>query len=139
MDTVDVYLPNPDNELTAKVLGTIHAKSALVGTPAREWFDRPGNDDQDIIIDYEGNKYGAANMVTFADRAAHAADRHAQHYPTVARLAVPPSHLIVVGTFYHGWDRVEVNDGISLMHLMKWLDCDSDQLARELLPSRELA
>lgn len=134
-DTVDVYLPNPESDLARASLASILPKSAIVGTPAREWFEQthPSNTDLDIIIDFEGNKFGASNVVTYADRAMVAFGRHREHYPTVARLAVPPSHLIVVGTFYAGPDRIEPNDAESLVALMRWLDVDADQLARELL------
>jgi hypothetical protein len=52
-----------------------------------------------ISVDYEGAVHGQANLVTYADRVRHAADRQRQHYPTVARCVVSRGDLRQVGWF----------------------------------------
>ena len=68
---------------------SIDSGSGIVGT-----VDGPMT-----VIDYEGNRYGSTSMVTWADRVHHAAGRHADRYPTVARSVVPAVTLVQVGTF----------------------------------------
>ena len=74
-----------------------------------------------ITIDYEGNIYGAVNMLTLADRAAHAADRQAVRYPTVARCTVPRTHLMPVGVFDYTNGILVVNDEEARGALARWL------------------
>lgn len=81
--TLNVYVPNQGGAPS----WIIAAGSGIVGT---DYGDT-------ITIDYEGNLYGAVNMVTWADRIYHAAGRHLQRYPTVARVRLPPMELIQVG------------------------------------------
>ena len=96
--------------------------SGIVGSPAR--LD-PGR----VVIDFEGNRYGAANLVTYADRVRQAAGRHRERYPTSARAAVRLDALVPIGVF----------DGFAV-----WLDDEDchDLLARwlelESVPMREL-
>jgi hypothetical protein len=52
-----------------------------------------------VLIDYEGQAYGQANLHVYADRVLHAADRHRQRYPTVAREKVHEEELIRVGDY----------------------------------------
>ena len=95
-----VYVPSVDGPLDA----LIDRGSGIVGSPDAS----PDH----VRIDFEGNRYGAANIITFADKVAHAAGRHETHYPTVARAFVPREHLIAVGQF--DGDRVEVGDSEAL-------------------------
>jgi hypothetical protein len=52
-----------------------------------------------VLVDYEGNLYGALNMRCFADHLHHAAARQAARYSTVARMALPREALRVVGSY----------------------------------------
>lgn len=52
-----------------------------------------------ILVDFEGNRFGASNVVTYADRVAVAASRHAVSYPTIARASPPASDLCRIGVF----------------------------------------
>lgn len=107
---------------------SIDARSAVVGTPAKDYFpDLLGFGGADeIVVDFEGNRYGATNMVTYADRASHAAGRHQVHYPTVARLVVKAAQLIRVGSFDFRNERVHVDDRDALT---AWLgDFDDAEL-----------
>ena len=117
---VSVYIPKHP-----PLAAVIDRGSAVIGTPASDWFpesDRSGEDFGRIVIDYEGAKYGQANMVTFADRATHAADRHSTHYPTVARSFVPADDVTEVGTF-DGERVTPYNDGAAAL-LRAWIGSD---------------
>lgn len=146
----DVYIPIEGSRLRA----SIDPKSAIVGSPANAWLERgapaelgggePIEDDPSdpqLVIDFEGARYGQVNMVTFADRCLHAAGRHKEHYPTVARRIVPRTELERVGTYIYDMERVEIEDGLTLVHLARWLgltsegdtiEIDTDQLHAEL-------
>lgn len=115
MDTQEpltVYVPADGS------LPTILAGSGIVGSP----LDGNGR----IRLDYEGNKYRAANIVTFADRVYHAAGRHLVNYPTVARMVITPERVLPVATF--DGDRVQIDgcgqisDGLALFRLAQWID-----------------
>lgn len=89
-----------------------------------------------LLVYYEGNRFGAQNIVTFADRCYFAASRLIETYPTVAQAAVPPEALTQVGWYYHAYARVEVRDVHDLIGIAHWLDLDvtADQLRDELRP-----
>ena len=69
---VPVFIPALGSELYR----IITKGSGIVGQPYN---------DNEILAYYEGNLYGASNIVTWADRVHHAADRMATAYPTVAK------------------------------------------------------
>lgn len=71
------------------VLFSIRRGSGIVGSK---------EDDGLLRVDYEGNIYGMQGMHTYEERVFHAADRHAQRYPTVARLHAPEEAFYIVGT-----------------------------------------
>jgi hypothetical protein len=78
-----VYIPtHPDQTLIA-------AGSGIVGVDA----------DGGVDVWFEGNLYGASNLVTFQDRVAVAASRMEARYPTRARALLPAGHLCAVGTY----------------------------------------
>jgi hypothetical protein len=56
-------------------------------------------DETQLLVDYEGNRYGASNLATFGDRVHIAAGRHRERYPTVARGMYPVVELEPVGVF----------------------------------------
>lgn len=140
----NVYVPAEGSALG------IDPGSAIVGSPSSEWFDYESDrDDEMLVIDYEGRRYNQANMVTFADKCVHAAGRHKDHYPTVARLTVPADRVIRVATFHEQIERVEIDgqgdepEGNCLVKLARWIGLveerdgladfiNSDQLHREL-------
>jgi hypothetical protein len=98
--------PHPNRERANQEPNvTLSVYVPYVGT--LEWID-PGsgivgskldNEPDRIVIDYEANRHGAVNIRTFADRVAHAADRHITRYPTIARAVVDADQLLWVGTF----------------------------------------
>lgn len=122
---VDVFVPAPGGILAT----TIDARSGIVGTPIREWFKNDGEDPEDaedgiLVIDYEGNRFKASNIRTYADRVMQAAGRHAAHYPTVARQTVHAwqDELLRVGVYVPTEKRISVADDASMAHLAVWLD-----------------
>jgi hypothetical protein len=68
----------------------IRDRSGVVGVPAKA----PGR----TLAYYEGNVFGAAGMVTWADRCFHAASRLVAQYPTVATGLFLTTDFIEVGT-----------------------------------------
>lgn len=121
MGPLTVYVPRGESLLRA----VIKQGSGIVGTPVRDWFHNQHEDPEDaeadrIVIDYEGNLYGAANVVTFADRVLHAAGRHQAVYPTAARSVVKKDELVAVAE----WDGACVNllaDESAMAALADWL------------------
>jgi hypothetical protein len=72
---------------------------------------------------YEGNRFGYANVRTFADRVMIAAGRAKQHAPTVATMVTSLTHLVVVGEF--DGDRVQLYDE-GYAPLCEWLGRNPD-------------
>jgi len=95
-------------------LAHVKAGSAIVGTPFRGG----------VLVDYEGNLHGAANLKTYADRALHAWGRHVKRYPTVARALVEPYEVVQVGSFDPEAGVVAVFRGTQHGALKRWLGVD---------------
>ena len=53
--------------------------------------------DGEILVDMEGNLYGASNLQHWCQRVYHAAGRAKENYPTVARGRYPESDFVQVG------------------------------------------
>lgn len=81
-----VYIPRDGTAARAAVA----EHSGVVGSPA---------DGDRLVLDYEANMHGAANIKTFADKVHHAAGRHTAGYPTRARTEVDDSAVIEVGLY----------------------------------------
>lgn len=97
---VSIYIPALGTYLDRELL----PKSGLVGVPAAD--DR-------VLVYYEGNKYGAENMRTWADKLYHAADRllwKGIGYPTIAFAFVPRDDVLMVGQLWHPERRIEIHD-----------------------------
>lgn len=107
MTSAHVYVPKG---AAADRLG-IDPGSGIVGLPFTPSL---------IEVYYEGNRLGAVNIVTFADRCHHAFDRMRTRYPTVARATVSVEDLTQVGTFFDG-HGVDVTDAEGLVRLAEWL------------------
>lgn len=105
MTTIAVFVPTPGTAIRA----VIDPGSGIVGT------HKAGR----VEIDYEGNRYGASNLVTYADRVKYAHGRHVAHYPTVARSYVRRDELIYVGSFDPDTGTVTV---ANVDALSDWLD-----------------
>lgn len=95
---LNVYIPRQGSRLAS----VITTGSGIVGST--EKFP----DGDRIVIDYEGNIYGASNVKTYADRLDVAAGRHLfnypHRYPTIARMYLPrdTDELIKIGSFSTG-------------------------------------
>lgn len=116
---IDVFLP-----IDQTIHDHIDRASGIVGTPEG---DR-------VVIDFEGNRFGASNIVTFADRVMIAAGRHESRYPTIARLSVEPASVVRVGT-YDGSRKIAV-DFDKLDALAAWIGCDVASLPTQLSVTR---
>lgn len=88
---ISVYVPSHAGTL-------IDQGSGVVGSPAHKFMPMLPDDGR-ITADYEGNRFGASNIKTYADRVLHAAGRHTQKYPTVARSTLSTEDLTEVGSF----------------------------------------
>lgn len=135
----DLYVPCDTNLRSVSV----DPRSAIVGTPARQWVERREAKidgrlprmvagDTNLVIDFEGNRYGAQNMRTYADRAMHAAGRQHECYPTVARCIIPSRLLVRVATLDYDREQVRCLDEDGVLALMRWLEVDHARLQDEL-------
>lgn len=126
---LNVYVPKPQTPAWFH----IDRRSGIVGTPGKRC------EPDHIEVDYEGNRFGAMNIVTWADRVHHAADRHTfndgRGYPTVARMTTPAHDLTLVGTFNLGEPHgVELTDEAAQPGtpereaLLDWLAVDEEDL-----------
>ena len=95
---LNVYVPAPASDLG------IVPGSGIVGTRQERTTHRC----RLVLIDYEGNLYGAMNIRTLEDRLHHAAGRHIMRYPTVARRLARVSELVFVGDYYYDEKRLLV-------------------------------
>jgi hypothetical protein len=100
---LNVYVPAPGSDLGivpgSGIVGT--RQPALPGVRAIE-------EDGLVLVDYEGNLYGASNVRTLEDRLHHAAGRHIMRYPTVARRLARVSELVFVGDYFYDEKRLLV-------------------------------
>ena len=112
--TLTLYVPAAGAAFGAMVL----PGSAIVGSP----------DGDRIRIDYEGNRYRSANLVTFADRARQAAGRHLERYPTIARAWVAPANLVVVGTYEYPGGPLSITDPAALARWLGLTDLPASEL-----------
>jgi hypothetical protein len=105
MATVVVVIPD-------RPLGIVAASGVVCQTlPAEERTS----------VWYEGNLHGAANIVTYADRVYHAADRMLRDYPTSATAALRSKHLLVIGTFDTHTGTVTLDGDSQRRILADWL------------------
>lgn len=116
---IPIYVPAPD-----ATLPYIASGSAIVGN-MESALGR-------IRIDYEGNIFNFQNLRHYADRVRHAADRHVNNYPTVARAWVMLNQLRIVGEYDTDSHKVWVND-LDADKLAVWLGITRDELALELM------
>lgn len=122
---VALYVPAPDTPLRR----LIDHGSGVVGTSLAHW---PGGRAEHpaagvYIVDYEGNRHGASNIVTYYDRVAHAAGRHFAAYPTVARKSAHEDDLIHVGWHYPHTKQIEIlATDYALATLIEWLTADGE-------------
>lgn len=115
MTLVTVYLPASSSH------PMIDAGSGIVGTPLEG--DR-------VLVDYEGNRYGARNMVVWADRVSHAHGRHQDRYPTVARASLRSTDLVEVADFDTDSGDVHVHPE-QVPAVLAWLGVSADELAAQ--------
>jgi hypothetical protein len=77
-----------------------------------------------IMIDYEGNKYGAANLRRYVERVYHAWDRQTSQYPTLARAWVMGHELVRIADFDPRSKTVIVHP-LDERRLCEWLGVDA--------------
>lgn len=107
-----LYLPAPTDD---SVVGhTVKVGSAIVGSPATAGA---------LTVDYEGSIYAVTNASTYAERAGHAADRHASRYPTQARMTCLEHEVIEVG-YYDDHLGITHIDDQHLAMVLAWIGCD---------------
>lgn len=94
-----VFIPADMHLSAPTTAATIDPASGIVGVP----FEEPGR----LNLYYEGNRFRAKNIRTFADRCYHAASRLETRYPTIACGLFPERDFEQVGTLVGG-ERVEV-------------------------------
>lgn len=116
MAILKVYVPRPGTYAH----NIIRKGSGVVGRPA---------DEGRVLIHYEGNTTGAANIRNFADKVMFAAGRLEQDSPTTSKMWPEATDLVEVGE----WDgeRVTVTDAAALA---EWLG--ARPTPADLVPSR---
>jgi len=102
--------------------------SGVVGTTTR---DADRNPTGSVLVDYEANLYGAANIITWADRVAHAASRHVHRYPTSARSLLPEDAVLAIGSYDVDRQEVTLDPGVE-GRLANWIGVLPTLLAPEL-------
>jgi hypothetical protein len=115
--TVNVYIPKPLPEN----LG-IDPGSGIVGTIDNSYLTDLNDNPVVLRIDYEGNRYHAVNIITWADRCYHAAGRHLVSYPTIARAWVDPQTMILVGELDMETGVVTLPDTNAQRRVAVWLN-----------------
>lgn len=113
--------------------------SAIVSSP-----DAPSTE-SGLLCYFEGNLYGASNIITYADRAMVASDRLLANYPTSATAAFNPAHLTLVGSYDTESGDIVLDPDRSA-ELAAWLQVTVQNLQAELrttsirhIAQRELA
>lgn len=122
---VALYVPAPDTPLRA----LIDPGSGVVGTSDAYWHGtRRITPKVGVhVVDFEGNRFNASNIVTYYDRVAHAADRHFTAYPTIARTRAHEDDLIHVGWYYPHAKRIEIlATDRALATLIEWLTTERE-------------
>jgi hypothetical protein len=104
---VAVYVPAPGR------LAFIDQGSGIVGTTVAA---------SQVLIDYDSNRIGASNLVTYADRVANAHSRQAHRAPTSARAQLGEAELRRIGWFDPELGVVTVED---LSALAAWLGTEA--------------
>lgn len=114
LSNIPVYVPTDSSK------HGILPGSAIVG----EWEFSVGR----VTLDYEGNRYGAVNLMRYVERCLTAWDRHVTHYPTTARVYVNSHEVIKIGEFDPLEKRVIV-DPLDEPKLVRWLGLGMDEWA----------
>ena len=125
---VRVYLPAPN----APALSHVLTGSAIVShhQPAHS-PDEPGGPAR-VLVSYDGNRYAAANMATYADRAMLAHWRMRDHYRPWPRPRRRPSSWCGPGTLDPERGEIELVDTEHAPDLAEWLGCSPERLRDEL-------
>ena len=113
-------------------------------TPAAEWV-LPGSalvsvacSGEQVVCSYEGNKHGAVNIVTLADKAMHAAGRLRTGYPTAAVRSFRRSELVPVGFYDEEQGELHITGGAHA-NVARWVGCALSELSVELLTTGSMA
>jgi len=121
---VPVYIPRPT--VDGFIARTVAPRSAIVGQP-----ELPARGEL-LVVYYEGNLHGAANIVTFADRAMVAYHRMAERYPTVAKMAVAPREVTQAATLLPEHGMVEPTlDPTLRAALARWIGVEAAELGAQ--------
>ena len=125
---VRAYLPAHE----APALRNVQAGSAIVSH--HEYVHSPDDPEGParVLVYFEGNKHGASNMATYADRAMFAYWRMRERYPTVAQAEVPVDQLVRIGTLDPEHRAIELVDDEHAPDLANWLACPPERLRDEL-------
>lgn len=74
-----------------------------------------------ILIDYEGNRYGTAGMRRYATRVQHAAGRHSERYPTIARQLVNSATMTAIGVYDDVTGEIRLTHPHGAQMLAAWI------------------
>lgn len=95
--------------------------SGIVEIPERSTWER-------AVIYFEGNRFKASNIRTFANKCYHAASRGTAQYLTVATAIVLRNEFILVGHYDIETKTVDVINAPGLCRWCDWNVIDSKEL-----------
>ena len=130
MQSYTVLVPKPGTRAAA----IIDAGSGVV---TEGWIDTEGR----IEVYFEGNRHGAENLRTYAQRVGSAAGRLVQRYPTIAKATCPSEDFHVVGKYLFAPDwstfALKLTDEATALDWCgaPWVEKASQSPARRLAPS----
>lgn len=112
-----VYVPAADTRARSHM----EAGAGIVGTS-----EGTDDDDDARTLVYYQERTSAVNVITFADRVFHAADRLRHQAQTHRLCALPSAQLIEVGYFDENEGRVllDTTNADAAAELARWLDAD---------------
>lgn len=102
---ISVYLP------AGKDLYGIRAASGIVGSV----------EGARLLLDFEGDVYGAFEHRTWADQVHHAWGRHSERYPTVARILAPREHFARVGLYDPREGQIDLDSDADVEAIERWI------------------
>ena len=112
-------IPHPPLPVVIPRVGCLPDICRGSGIVAQPWAADPAK----LMLDYEGNIYGAVNIKNFADRVDHAYGRQITEYPTTARCWVDKDQVIEIGVWDPEKGEVILHPGEEIRGLVcTWLE-----------------
>ena len=125
-------IPHPRPDTHSEPLVVIPAAGKLRHIDPGSGIVATPTDHDQWRIDYEGNRYNSANLVTFADRVHIAWSRQKHNYPTIARAITQPDDIVVVATFNPTTGIVTPTNATTAALLTTWIGSPLSEPVNEM-------